>query len=226
MFGAGRGGFGGGFGAVPQPAQPAALGGMFGGGQGAAPGGFGSAVGGGMMGGGIGLGAGGGAALNRWVPDTGEERYVTSMGLRGSISSLSWFSNGYLALTTWDGEIQVLEVAQSGPQVQAKLSSSARMAPAGQAQGQPILCSVCQGESVAVGMADNKLRSWNVQGGPTAVTELGAHEAPIRRVTCLDASWPAQGYLTGGLDKRVCLWRQGSTTPAATLALSFKVFAD
>lgn len=206
-------------GPIGSMSQPTSFGAPFGSGQGAATMGFGSsAVGGGM-------GMGGGAQINRWVPDAGEERYVTGMGARGSISSLSWFANGFLALTTWDGEIQVLEINQQGRQVQAKQNTAATMAAAGQ-QPPPILCSVCQGVSVAVGMADNKLREWNVQGGSTAVRELGSHDALIKRVMFLDTSWPTQGYLTGAFDQSVRLWgNQGSMSPAAKIALDFKVLA-
>jgi WD40 repeat protein len=206
--------FGGGFGAAPQPAAlnfgaaPAAAGFGASPAAGAAP-----AIGGSM-------GMAGAGPQNRWVPDAGEERYVTSTGSRGSISSLAWFANGFLALTTWDanGEVQVLDVQQQGHQVQAKLNTAATMAA-------PVLCSVCQGTSVAVGTADNKLRVWNVQGGPTAVSDWGAHQAPVTSVMLLEsaAGWPVQGYLTGALDKNVCLWTSQGSPASATLPLDCKV---
>jgi WD40 repeat protein len=202
----GGGGILGGFGAMPAAATP------FGGGIGGSNGGLGAPA----------LGV----VRNTWVPDAGEERFVICHGLRGSVSSLSWFSaHPLVALTTWDGEIQVLKVQQQQLQVMANLHLSASAAPPGQ-PASPLLSSACQGTTVAVGGCDGKLRVWNPEQGTTAITEWGAHADAIKKVMVLESSqgWPAAGFLTGSFDKTVALW-SAPGQPAAKIDARFKVYA-
>ena len=182
---------------------------------------------GGFGGAGLGIAAGAGPAVNKWVPDPTEERYVVSNGVRGSISSLAWFPTELaLALTTWDGEVQLLSVQQQQLQVMASYTTGATLAPAGQ-KAAPILCSVCQGKSVALGSCDGKLRVWTADQGPSAITEWGTHAAPIKKVMALESpAWPTSGYLTGSFDKTLALWPQPSPNgqPSAKMNVGFKVF--
>ena len=149
-------------------------------------------------------------------------------GMRGSVSSLAWFPTELaLALTTWDGEVQLLSVQQQQLQVMASYTTGASLAPSGQ-QPPPILCSVCQGKSVALGSCDGKLRVWAADQGPNAITEWGSHGSPIKQLLLLEPpAWPVAGYLTGSFDKTVALWSQPAPTgqPAAKINLGFKIFA-
>jgi WD40 repeat protein len=166
-----------------------------------------------------------------WVAvPQGEERFVLSNGARGSISSLSWFATRpWLAVTTWDGEVQLLEVEQKGADVRAQHKASGPAAAPVQQAKQPLLCSACteakEGLSVALGGCDGKLRVWNLQG--VSMQEWGAHEKPIKAVIALQQQdgWYGDGFVTGSFDKTVALWITPGAPPEVKIPLMSKVFA-
>ena len=191
----------------------------------------GGALGGGALGGGMGFGGPGAAATAGWVAaPPGEERFVLSSGARGSISSLSWFATQpWLAVTTWDGDVQLLEVQVQQADVRAQKKASWPSPAPGQPAKQPLLCSACRddtgGQSVALGGGDGKLRVWNLQAG--AIQEWGAHQQSIKEVLALRTQdgWNGDGFATGSFDKTVALWTTPGSQPAVKIPLLFKVFA-
>lgn len=133
-----------------------------------------------------------------------------------SISELSWCPVAdYLAVSSWNGEVRIYEVAQDG-KAQGKASYNHEA---------PALCVTWSkdGARIFSGGADRAARAFDVSTGQS--TQVGRHDDSVRCVKYFESPQAGGVLATGSWDKTVKYWDLRSPNPIATLPLAGRCYA-
>jgi len=141
---------------------------------------------------------------------------ISSISINGSAQA----KPNMLIATAWDGSVNCYEMQWSAQGQMTNIVPQSQIK-----HDAPALCSdISSTDNVTVfsGGGDGIVKMWNITQGPTAAQNVGKHDAPIK---CLRYVPEKNIVITGSWDKTLKVWDLRQPNPAATLAVTERVYA-